>query len=183
MDRASVTVIACDAAGRINSVGGEIEKFTQDFSISPQLLGRQCADVFKEIPQLTDWLESEMRSRESAINASQQLSLASGQGLLQAHLLSLKSDGQQGGFILLLIAQLDSPQKSEQPNSSCSSTLLSQRLRHDLKNQLGGMKLYATFLKRRLSHDAALVEPVEKIIAGIDALTAQISQMRFEEKS
>jgi signal transduction histidine kinase len=42
---------------------------------------------------------------------------------------------------------------------------------HDLKNQLNGIKLYATFLKKRLERDDCNLEEVEilsKLIAGLD---------------
>ncbi len=44
------------------------------------------------------------------------------------------------------------------------------KLVHDFKNQLGGVKLYATFLKTRLAHDAESAEIVTKIVEGIDAM-------------
>lgn len=42
---------------------------------------------------------------------------------------------------------------------------------HDLKNQLNGLKLYATFLRKRLEHDERATEEREtlaKLIAGLD---------------
>ncbi len=42
---------------------------------------------------------------------------------------------------------------------------------HDLKNQLNGLKLYATFLRKRLDHDDRALEEREtltKLIAGLD---------------
>jgi len=45
------------------------------------------------------------------------------------------------------------------------------RIVHDLKNQLNGLKLYATFLRKRLERDESLAEEretVAKLIAGLD---------------
>src|SRR3954465_4694469 len=42
---------------------------------------------------------------------------------------------------------------------------------HDLKNQLNGLKLYATFLRKRLERDDKAAEErqtLEKLIAGLD---------------
>jgi signal transduction histidine kinase len=53
---------------------------------------------------------------------------------------------------------------------------LSARLIHDLRNQLGGLKLYAGYLKKRLEQveagevRAESIEITEKIIEGLDAL-------------
>ena len=44
------------------------------------------------------------------------------------------------------------------------------KLIHDFKNQLGGLKLYATFLKTRLAQDAESAEIVDKIVQGLDGM-------------
>ena len=49
---------------------------------------------------------------------------------------------------------------------------------HDLKNQLNGLKLYATFLRKRLEKDerpADELETVNKLIAGLDRTAADLS--------
>ena len=49
---------------------------------------------------------------------------------------------------------------------------------HDLKNQLNGLKLYATFLRKRLEkgdRPADELETMAKLIAGIDRTAADLS--------
>jgi signal transduction histidine kinase len=49
---------------------------------------------------------------------------------------------------------------------------------HDLKNHLNGLKLYATFLRKRLEKDerpADELETVNKLIAGLDRTAADLS--------
>jgi signal transduction histidine kinase len=49
---------------------------------------------------------------------------------------------------------------------------------HDLKNQLNGLKLYATFLRKRLEKSerpADELETVAKLMAGLDRLAADLS--------
>jgi hypothetical protein len=49
---------------------------------------------------------------------------------------------------------------------------------HDIKNQLNGLKLYATFLRRRCERDgrpADELETVNKIIAGLERSAAELS--------
>jgi light-regulated signal transduction histidine kinase (bacteriophytochrome) len=49
---------------------------------------------------------------------------------------------------------------------------------HDLKNQLNGLKLYATFLRKRLEKDgrpADELETINKLIAGLDRTAADVS--------
>src|SRR6185312_13437447 len=51
---------------------------------------------------------------------------------------------------------------------------------HDLKNQLNGLKLYATFLRKRLEkgeRPADELETVGKLIAGIDRTAAVLSMI------
>ena len=49
---------------------------------------------------------------------------------------------------------------------------------HDLKNQLNGLKLYATFLRKRLQKREAAadeLETIEKLMAGLERATADAS--------
>jgi hypothetical protein len=59
---------------------------------------------------------------------------------------------------------------------------VSQRTWHDIKNQLGGIKLYATFLKKRLGEAEPLVkETAEKVVAAVDAVVHSIGEARRGE--
>src|SRR2546421_3921107 len=49
---------------------------------------------------------------------------------------------------------------------------------HDLKNQLNGLKLYATFLRKRLEKSerpADELDTIKKLIAGLDRTAADLS--------
>ena len=49
---------------------------------------------------------------------------------------------------------------------------------HDLKNQLNGLKLYATFLRKRMEkggRPADELETIKKLIAGIDRTAESLS--------
>lgn len=51
---------------------------------------------------------------------------------------------------------------------------------HDLKNQLNGLKLYATFLRKRLEKSARPedeLETINKLIAGLDRAAADLSTL------
>ncbi|MGH9841187.1 MAG: sensor histidine kinase [Blastocatellia bacterium] len=50
---------------------------------------------------------------------------------------------------------------------------LTARLIHDFKNQIGGMKLYASYLKKRFSDQPEGVEIAEKIIQGLNEMAEQ----------
>jgi signal transduction histidine kinase len=48
---------------------------------------------------------------------------------------------------------------------------MTARLIHDFKNQMGGLKLYAAFLKKSLADQPEAAEIAEKIIAGLNAMS------------
>ena len=50
---------------------------------------------------------------------------------------------------------------------------MASRLIHDFKNQLGGLKLYASYLKKRFADNPEAVEITEKIIQGLNEMADQ----------
>jgi signal transduction histidine kinase len=63
-----------------------------------------------------------------------------------------------------------SPASANATQAARESELKTLRLLHDFKNQLGGLKLYAAFLKKRFAQDADGVEVCEKIVRGLNAM-------------
>src|SRR5262245_42442829 len=54
------------------------------------------------------------------------------------------------------------------------------RILHDLKNQLNGLKLYATYLRKRLERDENAIterETVEKLVAGLDHAAKEMAAL------
>ena len=54
------------------------------------------------------------------------------------------------------------------------------RIVHDLKNQLNGLKLYATYLRKRLDRDESATterETVEKLVAGLDHAAKEMAAL------
>lgn len=59
---------------------------------------------------------------------------------------------------------------------------ISQKAWHDIKNQLGGLKLYATFLKMRIGDTDELArETAQKIVGGVDSVVEAIARVRSGE--
>lgn len=58
---------------------------------------------------------------------------------------------------------------------------LLSRLLHDFRNQLGGMKLYAAFLRKGLANDTLTasegIEVCDKILHQLDVLTVQVKKV------
>jgi signal transduction histidine kinase len=69
---------------------------------------------------------------------------------------------------------------SQDSNSLQTLGRASLQIVHDLKNQLNGLKLYATFLRKRMEKGdppAEEVETVRKLIAGLDRAAADLSTL------
>ncbi|HKR59303.1 MAG TPA: hypothetical protein VJS64_06175 [Pyrinomonadaceae bacterium] len=69
---------------------------------------------------------------------------------------------------------------SEDTNSLQALGRASLQIVHDLKNQLNGLKLYATFLRKRMERAEPQpdeVETVQKLIAGLDRAAADLSTL------
>jgi signal transduction histidine kinase len=69
---------------------------------------------------------------------------------------------------------------SQDSNSLQTLGRASLQIVHDLKNQLNGLKLYATFLRKRMERGTpppAEMERGEKLIAGLDRAAADLSTL------
>ena len=68
--------------------------------------------------------------------------------------------------------------KAPEPNSLEDLGRATLQIVHDLKNQLNGLKLYATFLRKRLERDNRLSEEQEtvaKLVAGLERAASEIT--------
>jgi signal transduction histidine kinase len=54
---------------------------------------------------------------------------------------------------------------------------LASRLIHDFKNQLGGLKLYAAYLKKRFADNPEGLEVTEKIVRGLNEMADQAATL------
>ncbi|HET6891275.1 MAG TPA: hypothetical protein VFH31_09255, partial [Pyrinomonadaceae bacterium] len=69
---------------------------------------------------------------------------------------------------------------SQDSNSLQALGRASVQIIHDLKNQLNGLKLYATFLRRRLEKSERPqdeMETLDKLIAGLDRAAGDLSTL------
>ena len=69
---------------------------------------------------------------------------------------------------------------SQDSNSLQALGRASVQIIHDLKNQLNGLKLYATFLRRRLEKNERPqdeIETLDKLIAGLDRAAGDLSTL------
>lgn len=70
--------------------------------------------------------------------------------------------------------------ESQDKEALCALGRASVQIVHDLKNQLNGLKLYATFLRKRIEKSerpADELETINKLIGGLDRTAADLSMI------
>lgn len=78
-------------------------------------------------------------------------------------------------------------ESEELADSNSEPDIALSQLLHDFKNQLGGLKLYAAYLKKKLIRNSLPpnegIEVCDKIIQTIDALAARAKEFAEISKS
>ena len=87
---------------------------------------------------------------------------------------SIDPAGHDRGDHQVRYAVLISPSEDSIPEGA---SVITRQQWHDIKNHLGGLKLYATFLKKKIAdgEDQAIVE---KLLNGINGLIDHLAQIR-----
>jgi hypothetical protein len=125
--------------------------------------------VFGHVPGLRDWLSAAIASRADASFNGESFCLT----FLPMNVQD--SSAPEGAYTsFYLIASRSTPPAG-------MNTERVRRLQHDIKNQLGGLKLYTNFLKKRLADDTELIEIIDKMNNIVGAITQQVAQIRQEE--
>lgn len=124
-----------------------------------------------ELAQLLDCRE--LQSRFEALTASDQA----------IDKLSLNGQGQPYEVILqrfdqiphqdLVLIELNPQDGNDEQSLLLEAGRMTSRLIHDFKNQMGGLKLYAAYLKKRFADQPEGLEIAEKIVQGLNAMAEQ----------
>src|SRR5262249_43555759 len=152
------------------------------------------ADIFGRGSDLTSWLTKQIdQARKDESHAAQSsLDHLGGKVIVRFEALSLPGAaisgpgnsgkeragidpaGQDRGGHHERYAVLISPSEDSIPEGA---SLITRQQWHDIKNHLGGLKLYATFLKKKIAdgEDQAIVE---KLLNGINGLIDHLAQIR-----
>ncbi len=168
------TLLLCDAAGRVQAVSSGAN---DEAIFSASARHKHFAEVFGPDSNLTLWLTdhiNEGRKRGAYIAESR---LENGDSQLHVRVESLRNDDELYGFAVYLSG-------GEQDHAPLAldegDAIVTRQQWHDIKNHLGGLKLYATFLKRKLGagDDQQIVE---KMLHGIDVLIEHLAKIRRGE--
>ena len=125
--------------------------------------------VFEHVPGLRDWISAAISSGAAASFNGESFGLA-----------FLPLDTQHGlapngdNTTFFLVASCLTP-----PNALNTERV--RRIQHDIKNQLGGLKLYSNFLKKRLADDKELTDVIDKMTNIVGTIAQQVTRIRQGE--
>jgi len=177
-------VLICDLDGRVTASsnasspllsgleGSEVTS-TQGQGPTPEGdAARHFAEVFGSNSHLSRWLAEQYVEARDIFDYQAESELVHDGKPLYVRLEALSQDGHPYGFALHV---------SDCPRSLLEGeTIVTRQQWHDIKNHLGGVKLYATFLKRKLAGGEDL-PIVEKILNGINGLIEELARIRRGE--
>ena len=169
----ATTLVVCDAGGRVIAVssGAAANGLFQTGAAQ-----QHFAEVFGTDSEITSWLTRHLSEARKLGDYYAESSL-DGDGKLFACIETLMKDGEIFGYALHFIP--DGAGGGRQALCEGDSIVTRQQW-HDIKNSLGGLKLYATYLKRKLP-EGEDQQIADKILAGVDGLIDQLAKIRRGE--
>lgn len=138
---------------------------------------KHFAEVFGPDSNLTLWLTDHINEGRKRGDYFAESKLYNGDSHLHVKVESLRNDSELYGFAVYLCGaeHNGAPLALDEGDA-----VVTRQQWHDIKNHLGGLKLYATFLKRKLGagDDQQIVE---KMLHGIDVLIEHLAKIRRGE--
>jgi nitrogen fixation/metabolism regulation signal transduction histidine kinase len=172
MNEQPVGVIVCGRDGRIRSATPEAHELLGGDALEA---GASLADGFAAAPGLARWVEGALARGGPARMFQTGVIAATNAPPLRVYLTVLP-DGGSDGEVALALTRVTGTEDVVLPHDVARKTW------HDIQNQLGGLKLYATFLKKKLgTADDQVRETAEKIVMGVDAVSQSIANARRGE--
>jgi nitrogen-specific signal transduction histidine kinase len=169
----AAALLVCDAAGRVKAVSSG----TAAEAIGTDVARKHYAEVFGRDSNITKWLTDHFELARKQGDYSVEANVQNGDAPLSVRLESLKTDDEFYGFAVHLnpADSRDQVLKLQEGDA-----IVTRQEWHDVKNHLGGLKLYATFLKRKLAMNEDQ-QIVEKMLQGIDVLIEHLAKIRRGE--
>jgi hypothetical protein len=164
-------LMICDTGGKVKAITSMASR--EGF---PELAWRESdvAEVLRFGPALSEWVDDRILEARGRDEYSAETVLDNDEVRLFVKLESLRHGEELYGFAL----QVFSTPASE---ALCvlhdGDAVVERRQWHEIKNHVGALKLYATFLKRKLP-DGDERRTVEKIFSGVNALIGYLDRVR-----
>ena len=168
------TLVICDAAGRIQAVTSSASENV--ISCTP-VKYKHFAEVFGHDSEITNWLTHHMNEARRQDDYYHESQLENGKNPLSIRLESLKCDEEFYGFALTISPLVARDNGS---NHEEGDAVIYRKQWHEIKNHIGALKLYATFLTKKLP-DGDERQAVEKMLSGINTLIDYLARIRRGE--
>ena len=170
----SPILLVCDRWGKVqaaSSIGAGNELW--DVSSREQNLD----DLFGADSAVNRWLQDRMLGARERDEFSAKTSMQNGDSRIFIKLESLREGREIYGFALqVLPLAADGTRRMLMDGD----IIVERRQWHEIKNHVGALKLYATFLKRKMPQGDER-QTVEKIINGVNALISYLDKIRRGE--
>ncbi len=163
-------LLVCDSTGKVEAVTSN----SAGEPLGPSFAHRDFGEIFGPRSTINRWFKERIREARERDGYVAETRLENGNGALLVRLESLRSDRGLYGFAL----QLSPLTVSEAaPALREGDSIVARRQWHEIKNHIGALKLYATFLKRKMPEgDERRI--VEKIFTGVNALISYLDRIR-----
>ena len=169
-----VTLVVCDAAGRVLAVSANAPK--EIIHCSP-VAHQHYAEIFGELSAITRWLTDHLGEARRAGDYFIESQVEADSGALQVRLESLMCDQELYGFALTLAPAGSAPAVGALEEGD---SVVYRKQWHEIKNYIGALKLYATFLTRKLPEGDER-QTIEKMLTGINSLIDYLAKIRRGE--
>jgi hypothetical protein len=167
-------LVICDNTGKVLAISTNA---ADDTATSGGVTEKHIADLFGQSSSITRWVSSEITGAAKQKGYYTETVLKDGPARVFARLDSLERDGESYGFALQLYP---AGAKSSRFELKEGDSIVNQKQWHEIKNYIGALKLYATFLTRRME-DGDERQTVEKMLNGINTLIDYIAKIRRGE--
>ena len=168
----TATLVICDPEGRVQAISAEDANGLLDAGV----IKKPISEIFSHDTDLGRWLTEHMELARHYETCSYKSILHDDDQLLTARLDTLKREKEIFGFAIHILPNHPGVERLLSEGDS----VVTRQQWHDLKNHLGGLKLYATLLNRKL-HQGGDLEIVEKMLSGINAMIERVAKIRKGE--
>lgn len=169
-----VTLVICDAAGRVQAVTSSSPR---DVISCTPVKQKHFAEVFGQDSQITSWLTHHMTEARRQDDYYTESQLENGNNQLLIRLESLKCDEELYGFALTISPFITGDNHNVYEEGDA---VVYRKQWHEIKNHIGALKLYATFLTKKIPESDER-QAVEKMLSGINTLIEYLARIRRGE--
>ena len=166
-------LLVCNASGEVQAVTSNA---ADDPRMGVSFVHKSLAEIFGLRSSINRWFSERILEARGQDEYAAETQVENGDGPVLVKIESLKRDHELYGFALHF-----SPLVLRNPcGLGEGDSIVVRKQWHEIKNHVGALKLYATFLKRRMPEsDERRI--VEKIFNGVNALIGYMDRIRRGE--